>query len=38
MSAREAVLSENWRSYGVLPDDATLAQEIARATLRHLEG
>jgi len=37
-SAREAVLSENWKSYEIRPDDATLAAEIARAMRRYLEG
>jgi hypothetical protein len=37
-SAREAVLSENWKSYEIRPDDATLAAEISRAMRRYLEG
>lgn len=37
-SAREAVLSENWKSYEVRPDDETLATEISRAMRRYLEG
>jgi len=37
-SAREAVLSENWKSYEVRPDDATLRAEISRAMRRYLEG
>jgi AcrR family transcriptional regulator len=37
-SAREAVLSENWKSYEIRPDDAMLAAEISRAMRRYLEG
>jgi AcrR family transcriptional regulator len=37
-AAREAVLSENWKSYEIRPDDATLAAEISRAMRRYLEG
>lgn len=35
-SAREGILSENWRSYEVKPDDVTLTREIAAAMLAFL--
>jgi AcrR family transcriptional regulator len=37
-SAREAVLSENWKSYEIRPDDELLVAEISRAMRRYLEG
>lgn len=37
-SAREAILSENWKSYEIRPDDALLVAEISRAVRRYLEG
>lgn len=36
-SAREGILSENWRSYEIKPDDATLAAEIGAAMLAFLK-
>lgn len=36
-SAREGILSENWRSYEIKPDDATLAAEIEAAMLAFLK-
>lgn len=36
-SAREAVLSENWKSYEIRPDDELLVAEISRAMRRYLE-
>src|SRR5687767_13801507 len=37
-SAREAILSENWKSYEIRPDDALLVAEISRAMRRYQEG
>ena len=37
-SAREAILSENWKSYDIRPDDALLVAEISRAMRQYLIG